>query len=77
MKVLVFGIPKGSLQESSIQMLFRAGYRVETGGRSYYPAIDDEEMQARLIRPQDMPRFVEKGSVDAGLTGADWVAENE
>lgn len=77
MKVLVFGIPKGSLQESTIQMLFRAGYRVETGGRSYYPAIDDEEMEARLIRPQDMPRFVEKGSVDAGLTGADWVAENQ
>jgi len=77
MPKLVFGIPKGSLQESTNQMLLRAGYRVEARPRSYYPAIDDEEMDARLIRPQDMPRFVEKGSVDAGLTGADWVAENE
>ncbi|MHC4481255.1 MAG: ATP phosphoribosyltransferase [Planctomycetota bacterium] len=76
MKKLVFGIPKGSLQENTIQLMLRAGYRVEPRHRSYYPAIDDEEMAARLIRPQDMPRFVEKGSVDAGLTGADWVAEN-
>jgi len=77
MPKLVFGIPKGSLQESTIQMMLRAGYRVEVRPRSYYPAIDDPEMEARLIRPQDMPRFVEKGTVDAGLTGADWVAENE
>lgn len=77
MKKLVFGIPKGSLQEATLQLMLRAGYRVEASGRSYYPAVDDEEMTARLIRPQDMPRFVEKGSVDAGLTGADWVAENE
>jgi ATP phosphoribosyltransferase len=77
MPKLVFGIPKGSLQESTIQMMLRAGYRVEVHPRSYYPAIDDPEMEARLIRPQDMPRFVEKGTVDAGLTGADWVAENE
>ncbi len=77
MNQLVFGIPKGSLQESSVQMLLRAGYRVQARGRSYYPAIDDDEIQARLIRPQDMSRFVEKGTIDAGLTGADWVAENE
>jgi len=77
MRKLVFAIPKGSLQESTIQMMLRAGYRVEVRARSYYPAIDDKEIEARLIRPQDMPRFVEKGAVDAGLTGADWVAENE
>ena len=77
MKNLIFGIPKGSLQESTLQIMLSAGYRVETSGRSYYPAIDDEEITARLIRPQDMSRFVEKGAVDAGLTGADWVAENE
>jgi ATP phosphoribosyltransferase len=77
MKKLVLGIPKGSLQETTVQMLFRAGYRVRVSARSYYPAIDDEEIEARLIRPQDMSRFVEKGSVDAGLTGADWIAENE
>ncbi|MGD2174961.1 MAG: ATP phosphoribosyltransferase [Candidatus Brocadiaceae bacterium] len=77
MSKLVFGIPKGSLQESTVQLLLKAGYRVEVRQRSYYPAIDDEEMEARLVRPQDMPRFVERGAIDAGLTGADWVAENE
>jgi len=77
MKQLVLGIPKGSLQDSTVRLLLKAGYRVQTQGRSYYPAIDDDEIRARLIRPQDMSRFVEKGSLDAGLTGADWVAENE
>jgi len=74
---LIFGIPKGSLQNSTLQTMLRAGYRVEVSSRSYFPAIDDEEIQARLVRPQDMSRFVEKGAIDAGLTGADWVAENE
>ncbi len=77
MEKVIFGIPKGSLQESTIQLLFKAGYRVRVDPRSYYPAIDDEQVEARLIRPQDMSRFVEKECVDAGLTGADWVAENE
>jgi len=77
MQKLVFGIPKGSLQESTVQMLLRAGYRLSITPRSYYPAIDDPEINARLIRPQDMSRFVEALKVDAGLTGADWVAENE
>ena len=77
MEQLVFGIPKGSLQESTLQLLLKAGYRAEVGHRSYYPAIDDEQIDARLLRPQDMPRFVAKGIIDAGLTGADWVAENE
>ncbi|MFO8007601.1 MAG: ATP phosphoribosyltransferase [Candidatus Brocadiia bacterium] len=77
MAQIIFGIPKGSLQESTIQLLFKAGYRVRVDPRSYYPAIDDEQIEARLIRPQDMSRFVERECVDAGLTGADWVAENE
>ncbi|MFO7955802.1 MAG: ATP phosphoribosyltransferase [Candidatus Brocadiia bacterium] len=77
MNQLVFGIPKGSLQQSTQQLLLKAGYRVEFSHRSYYPAIDDDEIDARLIRPQDMSRFVERGVLDAGLTGADWVAENE
>jgi ATP phosphoribosyltransferase len=76
MNTLVLGIPKGNLQESTVQLLLKAGYRVEISRRSYYPAIDDKEMRARLIRPQDMSRFVQKGAVDVGLTGADWVAEN-
>jgi ATP phosphoribosyltransferase len=75
MNSLVFGIPKGSLQESTIRMMGRAGYRVQVPSRSYFPAIDDNEIDARLIRPQDMSRFIEHGSLDAGLTGADWVAE--
>jgi len=76
MKKITFGIPKGSLQDSTLQLLLKAGYRVQTQSRSYYPAIDDDEIEARLIRAQDMSRFVEKASLDAGLTGADWVAEN-
>jgi ATP phosphoribosyltransferase len=77
MEQLIFGIPKGSLQDSTVQLLLKAGYRVQVRSRSYFPAIDDDEVQARLIRPQDMSRFIQKGSLDAGLTGADWVAENE
>lgn len=77
MSKLVFGIPKGSLQASTVDLLAKAGYRVQTRSRSYYPAIDDEDIRPRLIRPQDMARFVERGPVDAGLTGADWVAESE
>lgn len=76
MKKITFGIPKGSLQDSTLQLLLKAGYRVQMQARSYYPAIDDDEIEARLIRAQDMSRFVEKASLDAGLTGADWVAEN-
>jgi len=76
MNKIIFGIPKGSLQQTTTQLLLKAGYRVQAGHRSYYPAVDDPEVQARLIRPQDMSRFVEKGAVDAGLTGADWIAEN-
>jgi ATP phosphoribosyltransferase len=77
MNTLVFAIPKGSLQESTIGLLAKAGYSVRVRGRSYYPSIDDDEIRARLVRPQDMPRFVQKGAIDCGLTGADWVAENE
>ncbi len=77
MNKLNLGIPKGSLQQSTIDMMAKAGFRVDVRTRSYYPAIDDEELACRLIRPQDMSRFVQRGIIDAGLTGADWVAENE
>ncbi len=72
---LRFGIPKGSLQEATIGMMKNAGYRVYVSSRSYYPTVDDEELLVRLIRPQDMSRYVEKEIVDAGLTGQDWVEE--
>jgi len=77
MKKLNLGIPKGSLQASTVDMMLKAGYQVQVRPRSYYPAVDDEELSLRLVRPQDMSRFVEQGVLDAGLTGRDWVAENE
>jgi len=77
MSKLTFAIPKGSLQGSTIELMGKAGYRVQTSSRSYYPVVDDEELSVRLIRPQDMSRFIERGVIDAGLTGADWIAENE
>ncbi|HCN18944.1 MAG: ATP phosphoribosyltransferase [Planctomycetes bacterium RIFCSPHIGHO2_02_FULL_50_42] len=77
MSTLILGIPKGSLQQSTCEMMQRAGFVVRISDRSYYPAIDDSELQCRLIRPQDMSRYVEKGIIDVGLTGADWVEEND
>ena len=76
MRVLRLGLPKGSLQEATFAMMQRAGFNVYASARSYYPDIDDPELRGRLIRPQDMSRFVEDGIVDAGLTGKDWVEEN-
>ena len=75
MKKLHLGLPKGSLQEATFDMMKKAGYTVRVSARSYYPTIDDDEISVRLIRPQDMSRYVEKGIIDAGLTGADWVKE--
>jgi len=76
MRCLKLGLPIGSLQESTFAMMQRAGFNVYVSPRSYYPDIDDEQLTGRLIRPQDMSRFIEKGIVDAGLTGKDWVEEN-
>ena len=77
MRTLKIGLPKGSLQEATFDMMQRAGFRVYASARSYYPEIDDDELRGRLIRPQDMSRFVEAGIVDIGLTGKDWVEENQ
>jgi len=66
---LKIGLPIGSLQQSTLDMMRRAGFNVTLRPRSYYPEVDDDELQARLMRPQDMSRFVEKGVVDCGLTG--------
>ena len=73
---LRIGLPIGSLEKATIEMMARAGFTVFVPHRSYYPAIDDDELVARRIRPQDMSRFVEKGVVDCGVTGNDWIAEN-
>jgi ATP phosphoribosyltransferase len=74
---LKFGIPKGSLESATIDLFRRAGYNISTSSRSYFPAIDDPEIECMLIRAQEMARYVEDGILDAGLTGRDWVAETE
>ncbi len=76
-KKLKLGIPKGSLQDATISLFERAGWRIFANGRSYFPTIDDDEMECMLVRAQEMARYVEHGALDAGLTGNDWVLENE
>ena len=73
---LRLGIPKGSLQDSTIQLLARAGFNVYVSSRSYFPSIDDDEIECTLIRAQEMARYVADDAVDAGLTGQDWIAEH-
>src|SRR5580693_7091820 len=75
-QVLRFGLPKGSLQESTMALMAKAGWKVSTGSRSYVPRTDDPELELRLIRAQEISRYVEHGFLDVGLTGADWIAEN-
>lgn len=75
--ILKLGIPAGSLQEATADLFRKAGYKITYASRSYYPSIDDPEIQCTLIRAQEMPRYVEDGSLDCGLTGYDWILENE
>ena len=75
MSMLKLGIPKGSLQDATIDLLARAGWKVSLSSRSYMPAIDDPEMECLLVRAQEMARYVESGALDAGITGHDWVVE--
>ena len=74
---LKLGIPKGSLQDATIHLFARAGFNIYVSSRSYFPAIDDPEIECMLIRAQEMARYVSDGVLDAGLTGQDWVAEHE
>jgi len=74
---LKLGIPKGSLENATVDLFRRAGFQITTSSRSYFPAIDDPEIECMLIRAQEMARYVEDGVLDAGLTGRDWVEENE
>jgi ATP phosphoribosyltransferase len=76
-KVLKLGIPAGSLQESTAALFKKAGYNITFSSRSYYPSIDDDEIECLLIRAQEMARYVEQGVLDAGITGRDWVVETE
>ena len=77
MKQLKLGIPKGSLEANTIELFKRAGWRITSDARSYFPDIDDEEISCALARAQEMSRYVEDGTIDLGLTGKDWILENE
>lgn len=73
---LKLGIPKGSLQDATIALFKRSGWKININGRSYFPEIDDDEIECAICRAQEMSRYVENGTLDAGLTGKDWIAEN-
>jgi ATP phosphoribosyltransferase len=74
---LKLGLPKGSLQDATIQLFARAGFNIYISSRSYFPSVDDPEIECMLIRAQEMARYVDDGVLDAGLTGQDWIAEHE
>ena len=75
MNTLRLGIPKGSLQDATVQLFAKAGWRISINTRSYFPGIDDPEIECMLVRAQEMARYVETGALDAGITGRDWVSE--
>jgi ATP phosphoribosyltransferase len=77
MSTLKLGLPKGSLQDSTIRLFEKAGYKISLAERSYVPRIDDSEIECLMFRAQEMARYVERGVLDVGLTGQDWIAENE
>ena len=74
--VIRFGLPKGSLQDATIEKMAKAGFNISVSSRSYIPYVDDEEMEIRLIRAQEISRYVEHGYLDCGITGHDWIIEN-
>ena len=76
-KTLMIGLPSGSLQEPTVQLFQKAGYAVYVSSRSYRPTIDDPEIEARLLRAQEIGRYVDHGYLDCGITGRDWIAENQ
>ncbi len=76
MKKLKLGLPKGSLQDATIKVFGKAGFKIYVSGRSYFPSIDDETIEPVLLRAQEMSRYVEEGVLDCGITGADWILEN-
>jgi ATP phosphoribosyltransferase len=76
MSVLRLGIPKGSLEEATIELFRKSGWRISAGGRSYFPSVDDPSLRCNLIRAQEMARYVANGTLDAGITGRDWILES-
>ena len=75
-RLLKLGLPKGSLEQATIELFRKAGWKISGGERSYFPAIDDAEIRCTLMRPQEMPRYIADGTLDAGVTGKDWIEEN-
>ena len=75
-KILRFGIPKGSLEQQTIELMRKSGWRIAIDSRSYIPSVDDPELSLRVMRPQEMPRYIADGHLDAAITGSDWVMEN-
>ncbi len=76
MKILKVGIPKGSLENATIELFRKSGWKISISSRSYFPSVDDDEIRCTLVRAQEMSRFVEMGTLDVGLTGKDWILEN-
>ena len=76
-KILKLGVPKGSLENATIELFRKSGWRISVSSRSYFPNVDDEELTCRLIRAQEMSWHVESGAIDLGITGIDWIRENE
>ena len=76
MKMLKVGIPKGSLENATIELFKKSGWKINVSSRSYFPVVDDDELRCTLVRAQEMSRFVEMGTLDVGLTGKDWILEN-
>jgi ATP phosphoribosyltransferase len=74
---LKLGIPKGSLEDATIELFRKAGWRINRGSRNYFPSVDDDELNCSLVRAQEMSKFVEEGILDAGITGRDWIFEND
>jgi ATP phosphoribosyltransferase len=74
---LKLGIPKGSLEDATIELFKKAGWRINRGSRNYFPSVDDDELNCSLVRAQEMSKFVEEGILDAGITGRDWIYEND
>jgi ATP phosphoribosyltransferase len=74
--LLKLGIPKGSLENATIELFKKSGWKISISSRSYFPSVDDDELRCTLVRAQEMSRFVEMGTLDAGLTGKDWILEN-
>ncbi|MBF0477811.1 MAG: ATP phosphoribosyltransferase, partial [Deltaproteobacteria bacterium] len=77
MNVLKLGIPKGSLQNYTLELFAKSGWKIEVSSRSYFPRINDPEISCSICRAQEMSRYVENGTLDVGLTGKDWIMENE